>query len=125
MRSEILERIDPNSGIDALGGLIEKAKLLLQEKPFQLADYAKWNETTRDCLIKIYGPESPNIFSIVECSCDDGAWSDMAFGNHKLPNPEKITERYAAACLEARCQRLANCITALKANLKESSPPPA
>jgi hypothetical protein len=47
MRLENLERIDPRSGIDALMGLIAKAKLLLAEKPVNLPEYAKWNEAAR------------------------------------------------------------------------------
>lgn len=121
MLSENLERIDPKSGIDALRGLIEKAKLLLAEKPINLPEYATWNEAARDCLIRIYGPASPNVFTIVGCSCDDAAWSDMAFGTHNPTGRDKITENYAASCLAARSRLLESCIVALKAKLKAST----
>ena len=60
------ERLDLKSSIDLLDGIIEKAKLLQKDRPFNLQEYAKWNEETRACLTRIYGSDSPNVFSIVE-----------------------------------------------------------
>jgi hypothetical protein len=114
------EIIDVKSGIDALRGLIEKANLLLKDKPVKLPEYEKWNEATRYCLIKIYGPNSANVFTIIDCPCDDAAWSDMFFGKENFADRQKITENYATSCLEVRSRLLDSSIIALMAQLKES-----
>jgi hypothetical protein len=113
-------RLDFKSSIDLLVGLIEKAKLLQKDRPFKLQEYAKWNEETRACLTRIYGSDSPNVFSIVDISSVDPPWPYMVLGMHNFEGHEKIGEKFAASCLEDRSRKLANCIMALKVKLMES-----
>ena len=59
------ESVDIKTGIELLHEQIEEAEGLLNNRPIQSQDHENWNNTTREYLIKIYGPTSPNIETIV------------------------------------------------------------
>ena len=48
------ESIDFKTGIELLQKQIGQAEHLLKNRPVHSKDHANWNDTTRDCLTKIY-----------------------------------------------------------------------
>ena len=108
---KILEPVDMKTGIDLLQEQVEAAKQLLDKRPITSEDHESWNETTHEYLIRIYGQRSPNIDTIVEASGDAPTWLFM---------PDDAAEKYEAACLEDKMQKLEQCVVALKLKVKGS-----
>jgi len=107
----ILEPVDIKTGIDLLQEQIEGAKRLLKNRPVKSEDHESWNDTTHAYLIRIYGERSPNIDTIVEASGDAPTWLFM---------PDDAAEKYEAARLEDKMQKLEQCVVALKLKVKGS-----
>ena len=108
---KILEPVDIKTGIDLLQKQIEDAKRLLDYRPVKSEDYDSWNDTTHECLIRIYGERSPNIDTIIRASGGAPAWIFM---------PDDVAETHEAARLEDKMQKLAECVVALKRKVREA-----
>ena len=104
-KKKVPEPVDLNTGIALLKNQIGNAKLLLDNPPVKSVDHESWNNKTRECLIGIYGEGSPNLDTIIEASGEAPAWIFM---------PDDTAERYEAACLEDKMQKLEECVVALK-----------
>ena len=63
MRSKNVRKEDIEAGIALLEQQIEDGRYLLKYRPLNNKMHAAWSEETRNCLIKIYGPVSPNVRS--------------------------------------------------------------
>ena len=99
------ESVDAKTGIKLLQQQIEEARRLLDNRPIKLAEYLAWNNTTREDLARIYGPNSPNIESIISAPGNTPVWMGM---------PEAVAERYEASSIENKVQMLKSCIVWLK-----------
>ena len=119
MLSDNSGKLDLKSGIDLLEGLIIKAKLLLENRPTNIGEYAKWNEETLKCLTRIYGPTSPNITTIVEFCSVDPPWPYIKSEMDHTKDKTGVYENYTASCLRDRSRLLGNCVVALKVKLQE------
>jgi len=108
---KVLEPVDIKTGIDLLQEQIEAAKLLLGKPPLKSKDHESWNNRTHEYLIRIYGERSPNIDTIVEASGDAPTWLFM---------PDDAAEKYEAARLEDKMQKLEECVVALKRKAREA-----
>ena len=105
------ESVDIKTGIELLHEQIKKAEELLNNRPIQSQDHEKWNNTTREYLIKIYGPTSPNIESIVTAPGKSAVWLGMS---------DAVLECYEASSIENKISMLENCIVSLKHKAKQS-----
>jgi hypothetical protein len=104
--------IDFKTGIELLQNQIGRAEHLLKNRPLHSQDHTIWNNTTRDCLTKIYGPGSPNIQTIVRAPGSQAVWLGM---------PKAAAERYEASCIENKIQLLEGCIASLRQKAQQSS----
>jgi hypothetical protein len=124
MLTEETENLDLESSIELLEGQIKKANLLLGARPADLKEYAKWNEETRRCLVRVFGPNSPNVPTIVEFCGVDPPWPYMRSDWRWPKEHNRIQENYAASCLKDRSRLLAACVVTLKVRLGESERDP-
>ena len=108
---KLLEPVDIQAGIDLLLRQIEQAKQLLNARPIKSEDLELWNGRTRECLIRIYGEQSPNVDTVIGASGDAPVWIFM---------PDDAAERYEASCLENKVKLLEGCVVALKRKGRES-----
>ena len=99
------DTVYPEIGIELLRKQINEAKKLLKNRPIKTRDYAIWNETTRDYLIRIFGPASPNIDTIISAPGSTAVWLGM---------PRAATEKYEASSIENKIQLLEGCIVSLR-----------
>jgi hypothetical protein len=97
--------VDPKTGIELLQEQISEAKQLLKNRPIKSMDHAIWNKTTRDYLIRIFGPDSPNIDTIISAPGSTAVWMGM---------PITVAEKYVASSMENKTQLLEGCIVSLK-----------
>ena len=98
-------KIDFAAGIALLEQQIEAARYLLEYRPLNKELHAAWNEETRSCLTKTYGPGSPNIRSIEATVGETPVWMGM---------PAEVVEAYQASRLERTVSMLKSCIVSLK-----------
>ncbi len=105
-------RIDFRTGIELLQKQIQLAEHLLKKRPIHSKDHAIWNDTTRECLTKIYGAGSPNIDTIIQAPGNRAVWLGM---------PKDAAEKYNAAGLENKIQLLEGCIASLRRKARQSS----
>jgi hypothetical protein len=105
------ESVDIKTGIELLHEQIEEAEGLLNNRPIQSQDHESWNNTTREYLIKIYGPISPNIETIVTAPGQSAVWLGMS---------DAVLERYEASSIENKINMLENCIVSLKHKAEQS-----
>ena len=99
-RKEVIE-----AGIALLEQQIEAGRYLLDHRPLNSDLHAAWDEQTRDCLIKIYGPGSPNIRNIETTVGATPVWMGM---------PPEVTETYRASRLERTVSMLKSCTVTLR-----------
>jgi hypothetical protein len=104
--------MDYKTGIELLQKQIKQAEHLLKNRPLHSKDHAIWNDTTRDCLTRIYGLGSPNIDTIVRAPGSQPVWLGM---------PKAAAERYEASCIENRILLLEGCIASLKLKAQSAS----
>ena len=97
--------VDPETGIELLQKQISEARHLLENRPIKSMDHAVWNKTTQDYLIRIFGPDSPNIDTIISAPGSTAVWMGM---------PITVAERYEASSIENKTQLLEDCIVSLK-----------
>ena len=100
-----LETVNMKTGMELLQRQIGDAKQLLDNRPIKSEDHVSWNSRTHEYLIKIYGEGSPNIDTIIGASGEAPAWIFM---------PDDTAEKYEAARLEDKMQKLEECVVALK-----------
>jgi hypothetical protein len=105
------ESVDIKTGIELLREQIEEAEELLNNRPIQSQDHENWNNTTREYLIKIYGPTSPNIETIVTAPGQSAVWLGMS---------DAVLERYKASSIENKINMIKNCIVSLKHKAEQS-----
>ena len=98
-------KIDIDDGIALLEQQIEAARHLLEHRPLNKQLHAAWNEETRSCLTKTYGPGSPNIRSIETTVGGTPMWLGM---------PREVAEAYQASRLERTVSMLKSCIVSLR-----------
>lgn len=60
------ELISPLKGIELLKRQYEKGKTLLSKRPLSSDDYGAWENTTKEYLIKAFGPTSSNINAVLD-----------------------------------------------------------
>ena len=95
-----------------LAGLqVEKAKALLKNAPIGPQDHSAWNEATREQLVKIFGPRSPNISTIVFAPGRKPIWLGME---------DDVYQRYLASSMEHKIERLNSCIVSLRLKAAQS-----
>jgi len=111
MDEKTLQKDDIEAGIALLIQQIEAAQVLLDYRPLNKKMYAAWNEETRSCLIKIYGPVSPNIRSIETTVGATPLWMGM---------PPEVAETYQASRLERTTAMLKSCIVTLRRKADKS-----
>jgi hypothetical protein len=104
--SQVLRSVDIETGIRLLEQQVEKGKILLEKKKVKPGDHAAWNEATRECLTKIYGPSSPNLQTLVHAPGMNPVWLGMS---------DDVHQRYISSSIEHKIERLNSCITSLKA----------
>jgi hypothetical protein len=105
MRSKNVRREDIAAGIALLEQKIEDGRYLLKYRPLNNKMHAAWSEETRICLIKIYGPGSPNVRSLDSTAGATPVWMGM---------PPEVAETYQASRLERTVAMLKSCIVTLK-----------
>ena len=105
MRSKNVRKEDIEDGIELLERQIEGARHLLKQRPLDNKMHAAWSEETRSCLIKIYGPSSPNVRSIETTVGASPVWMGM---------PPEVAEAYQASRLKRWVLMLGSCIVSLK-----------
>ena len=105
MRSKNVRKEDIETGIALLEQQIEDARHLLKHRPLNNKMHAAWSKETRSCLIKIYGPDSPNVRSIESTVGATPVWMGM---------PPEVAETYQASRLERSMSMLKSCIVSLK-----------
>jgi hypothetical protein len=105
MRSKNVRREDIAAGIALLEQKIEDGRYLLKYRPLNNQMHAVWSEETRICLIKIYGPGSPNVRSLESTAGATPVWMGM---------PPEVAETYQASRLERTVAMLKSCIVSLK-----------
>ena len=105
MRSKNVRKEDIEDGIALLEQQIEGARHLLNQRPLKNKMHAAWSEETRSCLIKIYGPGSPNVRSIETTVGATPVWMGM---------PPEVAETYQASRLERSMSMLKSFIVSLK-----------
>jgi hypothetical protein len=105
MRSKNVRKEDIEAGISLLEQQIKDARLLLKYRPLNNKMHSAWSEETRSCLIKIYGPDSPNVRSIESTVGATPVWMGM---------PPEVAETYQASRLEGTVSMLKSCIVTLK-----------
>jgi hypothetical protein len=105
MRSKNVRKEGIEAGISLLEQQIEAARHLLKYRPLNNKMHAAWSEETRSCLVKIYGPNSPNVRSIESTVGATPVWMGM---------PSEVTATYQASRLERTVSMLKNCIVSLK-----------
>jgi len=93
------------AGIALLEQQIEAGRYLLDHRPLNNDLHAAWDDQTRDCLIKIYGPGSPNIRSIETTVGATPVWMGM---------PAEVAETYQASRLERTLSMLKSSIVTLR-----------
>ena len=103
--------VDIKTGIELLHEQIEEAEGLLNNRPIESQDHENWNNTTREYLIKIYGPTSPNIETIVTAPGQSAVWLGMS---------DAVLERYEASSIENKINMIENCIISLKHKAEQS-----
>jgi hypothetical protein len=109
---ELLLSKDPATAIAMLEKQVERAKILLHNRPIRSADYLEWLNSTRECLVKIFGSTSPNIKTILYAPGKTVAWMGM---------PNAVHDRYRASSVEHKIDRLNGCILRLKREMAMSS----
>jgi len=105
MNANSERKVDIDTGIALLEQQIEAARHLLEYRPLNNQLHAAWNAETRSCLMKTYGPGSPNIRSIESTVGATPVWLGM---------PPDVAEAYQASRLERTVSMLKNCIVSLK-----------
>ncbi len=98
-------KVDVDAGIALLEQQVEAARHLLEYRPLNKKLYAAWNEETRSCLMKTYGPGSPNIRNIESTVGATPVWLGM---------PPEVAEAHQASRLERTVSMLKSCIVSLK-----------
>jgi hypothetical protein len=106
---ELLRSKDPRGAIAMLEEQIQRAKHLLQNRPIRSADYTRWLNSTCEYLIKIYGPRSPNIKTILYAPGKTAIWLGM---------PDTVRDRYTVSSIEHKIERLNGCILRLKREME-------
>jgi hypothetical protein len=99
-----VEIVDPKTAIELLQRQIEEAKQMLENRPIRPKEHKVWNNEIRKCLMKIYGPLSPNIPSIVEAPGHTAVWKGMS---------RETSEKFDASSIENKIRLLQSCIVAL------------
>jgi hypothetical protein len=105
MNEKNFRKEDTEAGIALLEQQIEAGRYLLNYRPLNSDLLAAWDEQTRDCLIKIYGPGSPNNRSIETTVGASPVWMGM---------PPEVAETYQASRLERTVSMLKSCIVSLR-----------
>ena len=105
MKNENCRKEDIAAGIAQLEKQITAARYLLDHRPLNSHLHAAWNDETRQCLIDIYGPASPNVRSIETTVGATPVWMGM---------PPEAEEGYRASRLERTVTMLQSCIVSLK-----------
>ncbi|MGD2186713.1 MAG: hypothetical protein PVI71_11330 [Desulfobacterales bacterium] len=108
---KILEPVDIKTGIDLLQKQIEAAKRLLNKQPVTSKAHRSWNDTTHECLIRIYGERSPNLDTIIRAAGKAPVWLFM---------PDDVAENHAVSRLENQMQLLEGCVVTLKRKSRKS-----
>lgn len=101
--------VDAARGIALLREQIEKARRLLDARPFVLEEHAVWSATTREYLVQIYGSRSPNIHSIMNAPGRKPTWLGMS---------DAALEAYMVSRLENQVEKLQGCVVSLKRKLQ-------
>jgi len=109
---DVLRSKDPSRAITMLEELVARAKILLHSRPIRPADYKEWLNSTREYLIKIFGPTSPNIKTILYAPGKTGVWLTM---------PDSVHDRHQASSIEHKIERLNGCILRLKTEVEMNS----
>jgi hypothetical protein len=105
MNARNLRKEDIEAGIALLEQQIATARVLLNHRPLNKKMCADWTADTRNCLAKIYGPDSPNVRSLETTVGATPIWMGM---------PPEVSETYAASRLERTVSMLESCTVALK-----------
>jgi hypothetical protein len=108
---EIHGSVDAEAGVVLLQEQIEKAKQLLNDRPLRAGELAVWHKTTREYLVKIYGPNSPHIQTVIYAPGEGPVWLGM---------PDSVYDEYEASSLEHKIERLNGCILYLKREIEVS-----
>jgi hypothetical protein len=96
---------DAKTGIVLLQEQIEGARRLLAHRPIKPAEHATWNNATRAYLVRMYGPNSPNVKTIISAPGTTPVWLGM---------PDGVLERYEASSMENKITMLESCVLRLE-----------
>lgn len=106
---EIPRSVDPAKGIELLQRQIKKAEEMLAKRPIVTADRTAWNNTTRDYLIRVFGPKSPNVNAVIHASSDVGLHGNMS---------DAEWEEHMASLTKNQIKMLRSCIEQLETEIE-------
>ena len=105
------DRPDAASAIRLLTDQVERARRLT-DRPVDPKNVRTWADGTTACLVKVYGRDSPNAFSVDACPGADAEWAEnrgKIFGGRR-----EISDGYLVSTVEARARLLQECIVSLR-----------
>jgi predicted nucleotide-binding protein len=100
--------VPPDTGIDLVNKLIEKAAALRQEPNLKSSDEQAWINLARDYLIRVFGSNSPNVSSVIHASGDGGLY--MGISDHDY-------QEYLRSGLDNKIKLLKSCIEQLQTDV--------
>jgi hypothetical protein len=114
------ERTDAGSAVRLLTEQVGRARRLVAHRPLNPKEVAAWNTATIACLVKVYGRDSPNAFSVDAYPGEDAAWVDnrgKIFGGSR-----EVAESYLASTIAARIRLLEECVISLRFAQNRTAP---
>lgn len=101
--------VPPNTGIDLVNKLIEKAAALKLEPNLQSSDEQAWTNLARDYLTRVFGSNSPNVSSVIHAMGDGGLY--MGISDHEY-------QEYLRSGLDNKIKLLRSCIEQLQTDIE-------
>lgn len=105
----VLPTVPPNTGIDLINKLIEKAAALKLEPNLQSSDEQAWINLARDFLTRVFGSNSPNVSSVIHATGDGGLY--MGISDHEFQD-------YLRSGLDNKIKLLRSCIEQLQTDIE-------
>lgn len=99
----------PERGIELLTKQRDKALELLNSRPLTSDQYAAWENTTREFLVMAFGPDSPNVRSVMDIG---------HYGSFPMNASEQWWENHRALSLQRKTSVLESCIEVLETQVE-------